>query len=239
LRRSPRWRPMSMRTRWCVLTVRPGGRADLRQFDGDAGLGAPQGAGSGAGAVAARAQYSGDAGGERGPRPGARACRCGGGRVAGGRAGRLLRTAHDGHPRFPGAIGWCIRQHGHSGPAQRAGSRSIRRSAGSGSRSFHPRDPRATPRRPAQGPAASELPRCRGRKASGKPRCMCSLAEVKAKAGARRPAKSASIRLIETSGRRLGLAGIEVGWARTVGRPRCTCTPTATHAESGSPGCRT
>jgi hypothetical protein len=43
--------------------VRPGGRggcavdggwADLREFDGDAGLGAPQGTRSGAGAVAAR-----------------------------------------------------------------------------------------------------------------------------------------------------------------------------------------
>ena len=42
-----------------------GGRADLREFDGDAGLRAKEGAGSGAGAVAARAGHRGDAGGER------------------------------------------------------------------------------------------------------------------------------------------------------------------------------
>jgi len=47
-----------------------GGRARVREFDGDAGLGAPPDAGSGAGAVAAGAGYRGDASCQRGPRPG-------------------------------------------------------------------------------------------------------------------------------------------------------------------------
>jgi len=64
-----------------------GGRADLREFDGDAGLGEPEEAGSGAGSVAAWLGRRGDARGRRGPWPGALACWCGGGRVAGGRLG--------------------------------------------------------------------------------------------------------------------------------------------------------
>ena len=48
------------------------GRADLREFDGDAGLGAPQGDGSGAGTAAA---WFGHWGGARGARAGARAGR--------------------------------------------------------------------------------------------------------------------------------------------------------------------
>ena len=40
-----------------------------------------------------------------------------------------------------------------------AGSRVVRRSAGSGSRSLSPRDPCAAPRRPAPGAAAAGLPR--------------------------------------------------------------------------------
>src|ERR1700722_13854420 len=39
-----------------------------------------------------------------GPWPGTWAFRRGGGRVAGGRARRLLRTPHDGHPKFSGCI---------------------------------------------------------------------------------------------------------------------------------------
>jgi Protein of unknown function (DUF2637) len=38
------------------------------------------------------------------PWPGTWAYRRGGGRVAGGRARRLLRTPHDGHPKFSGRI---------------------------------------------------------------------------------------------------------------------------------------
>ena len=82
-----------------------GGRANLREFDGDAGLGAPQDIGSGVGAVAPRSGHRGDARGQRGARPGARAGRRGGDRVADGRASRLLRTAHDRHPQFSGATG--------------------------------------------------------------------------------------------------------------------------------------
>jgi len=43
-----------------------GGRADLREFDGDAGLRAAQGARSGAGAVASGLGHRGDACGQRG-----------------------------------------------------------------------------------------------------------------------------------------------------------------------------
>ena len=42
-----------------------GGRVDVRELDGDAGLGSARGAGSGAGEVAARPGHRGDAGGER------------------------------------------------------------------------------------------------------------------------------------------------------------------------------
>jgi Protein of unknown function (DUF2637) len=45
----------------------------------------------------------------RGARPGPRACRCGSGRVAGGRPGRILRAAHDGHPRFTVDTRWHVR----------------------------------------------------------------------------------------------------------------------------------
>src|SRR5262245_20848112 len=49
---------------------------------------------------------------------GTRACWCGGGRVAGGRAGRLLRVADDGYPRLSGGTWRQDRQCGWPGPAR-------------------------------------------------------------------------------------------------------------------------
>jgi hypothetical protein len=51
----------------------------------------------------------GDARGQRRSWSRARADRCGCGRVAGGRAGRLVRTPHDGYPQLAGARGRNVR----------------------------------------------------------------------------------------------------------------------------------
>jgi hypothetical protein len=101
------------------------------------GLRAKEGAGSGAGALAAGAGHHGDARGERRSRTRARPDGRGGGRVAGGRAGWLIRTAHDGHPccrcREPagpwaGCLSACLmliccrrRHHRHSRSSLRPG----------------------------------------------------------------------------------------------------------------------
>jgi hypothetical protein len=53
--------------------------------------------------------HRGDAGGQRCPRPRLWSDRSGGGRVAGGRAGGLVRTAHDGHSEFSGGTGRRVR----------------------------------------------------------------------------------------------------------------------------------
>jgi hypothetical protein len=53
---------------------------------------------------------------------GARARRRSGGRLAGDRAGRHLRTADDGHPWFSGGTTRPARRCEHSGPASGAGS---------------------------------------------------------------------------------------------------------------------
>jgi hypothetical protein len=121
--------------------------------------------------------HRGDAGGQRGPWPGARAGRGGGGCVVGGRAGRVLRVAHDGYPRFSSGAGWHARQDGSPGSASGAGGQDIRRSAGSRSPAVGSRDPRAAPRRPASCAATAGLPRC-GSKAGGKPRCVNNLREA-------------------------------------------------------------
>jgi hypothetical protein len=94
--RSPRRRPMStpsLSYAWGGGLDGPAcpadcGWADLREFDGDARLGAPEGAGACAGAVAARSGHCGDAGGQRGAWPGARPYRCRRGCVANGGARR-------------------------------------------------------------------------------------------------------------------------------------------------------
>jgi Protein of unknown function (DUF2637) len=46
--------------------------------------------------------------------------------VAGGRAGRLVRTPHDGHPEFPGSGGRRARDRARRGPVAGAGGRVVR-----------------------------------------------------------------------------------------------------------------
>ena len=111
--------------------------------------------------------------GERGPRPGARACRCGGGRVAGGRAGRLLRAAHDGDPRFSGGTGrQCRYSAGGPDPLGEQAAEIFAGQLAAESCSFNPRDPRAAPCGPAPRTAATGVPRYGGCKAGGNSRCM-------------------------------------------------------------------
>jgi hypothetical protein len=82
-----------------------GGRADLREFDGGAGLSTPQDSSSRARAVAPRYGNRGDARGQRSPRPRSWPDRRGSGRVASGSVGRLVRTSHGDHPEFSGISG--------------------------------------------------------------------------------------------------------------------------------------
>ena len=109
--------------------------------------------------VAARPGDRGDAGGERDARPRGRACRRGGGRVAGGRTCRLLRASDDGDPEFSGTGGSSL-GHGHDeDPLQEQAAEIVRRPAGGAARPFRPCDPRSAPRRPATCPAPAEVPR--------------------------------------------------------------------------------
>jgi hypothetical protein len=101
---SLRLHPTSTPVPWCGRTARrvdrpagaaDGGRPDLGQLDGDARLGAAEGAGSAAGAVAAGPGRRGDDGGHRGTWSWPWAIWCGGGRVAlPAESGRHVWPAH-------------------------------------------------------------------------------------------------------------------------------------------------
>ena len=137
-----RWTASSARVRWSCLTP----RAARRRFP--------------AGAVAARPGHRGDARGQRRARLGSWPGRRGGGRMAGGRAGRLLRTAHDDHPKLAGGTRQRDRQRGHPGPASAKGSWGMRRPSGRRPGSLSPRDPRPAACGPAPGAATARLPGC-------------------------------------------------------------------------------
>jgi Protein of unknown function (DUF2637) len=126
-------------------------------------LGASQGAGSGAGAVAARRRHRGDPGGEHRPRPGSWSCRRGCGRVACGRAGRLLRTPDDDHPQRPRPSELGERSPTARcaiGPRSCAGARSagVRRRTRGVPAPFGSCDPRAAPCGAAKGAAGARAP---------------------------------------------------------------------------------
>jgi hypothetical protein len=88
--------------------------------------------------VTAGPGYRGDARGQRGARPRAWVGVRGGSGVAGGRAGRLLRAPHGGHPEFSGANQGQVREEARSGPATATRGRIVRRAPCGGPGSLSP-----------------------------------------------------------------------------------------------------
>ena len=82
--------------------------------------------GSGASAMAPRPGRCGDSRGQCGSRFGTRADRCGRGGMASSCAGGLLRTSHDGHPKFADSIQPHARHQEGCRPVAGTGRRGVR-----------------------------------------------------------------------------------------------------------------
>src|SRR5689334_4019535 len=97
--------------------------------------------------------------------------------VACRRAGRLIRTPHDGHSQFPDA---CerVRDPARCGPTAGAGGRVVRCAARGGPGSLGARDPRSAARWPAPGTKAARLSRRGIRTAGRQPRGVINLRDA-------------------------------------------------------------